>query len=133
MAILAAHLAAPVEVARSTDRPTPWYSITMSMLSHSWLVPAIVSPLLWGASNVIDDALVNHHLQSTSTLLLVTGCFAGTPAVYALLIGQLAWPGALTAILALLAGGLGLIVYAPYYEALKSETPTGVILMWNLS
>ena len=99
----------------------------------AWLAPAIAAPLLWGASNVIDDHLVNQGLRSTFALVLITGAFASLPALFFAATGRWVWPGLPVAGTAILAGVLGLLVYAPYFEALKVGSPASIILMWNLS
>lgn len=102
-------------------------------MSGAWIIPAIAAPLLWGASNVVDEHLVNQGQLSTGALVLITGAFASLPALFFAASGSWAWPGFLVAGIAVLAGILGLLVYAPYFEALKVGSPASVILMWNLS
>jgi drug/metabolite transporter (DMT)-like permease len=98
-----------------------------------WLVPALISPLLWAASNVVDEHLVTRAEQAPVTLLLVTGIFGSLPALYVLVTGQWAPCTGSTAVLALTGGVLGILVYYPYLVALTTASASDVILMWNLS
>jgi drug/metabolite transporter (DMT)-like permease len=115
---------------RTATRQAPADNIGLSMF---WLVPALISPLLWAASNVVDEHLVTRAEQAPVTLLLVTGIFGSLPALYVLVTGQWVPCSASTAALALAGGVLGILVYYPYLVALTTASASDVILMWNLS
>jgi drug/metabolite transporter (DMT)-like permease len=98
-----------------------------------WIVPALLAPLLWGASNVVDEHLVNKATQNPVALLLNAGIFASLPAIFVFTTGRWVscdWP---TISLSLTGGMLGVLVYYPYFKALTLAPASAVILMWNLS
>ncbi len=98
-----------------------------------WLIPALIAPLLWGASNLVDEHLVNSEERDPLTLSIVAGLFGSLPAIFVIVTGRWVWCGSETAIIALAGGALGIVVYLPYYKALRIASPSVVILMWNLS
>jgi drug/metabolite transporter (DMT)-like permease len=98
-----------------------------------WLVPALVAPLLWGASNLVDEHLVNNAKRDPFTLSIVAGIFGSLPAIFVIATGRWVWCSGEVEIVALVGGALGIIVYLPYFEALRVASPSIVILMWNLS
>jgi len=98
-----------------------------------WVVPALAAPVLWALSNLIDEHLIKNSVRDPMSLTLVTGLFASVPAVAVAVSGHWIWPGLETASLALLCGSLGLLVYYPYLTSLETESPSAVILMWNLT
>jgi drug/metabolite transporter (DMT)-like permease len=95
-----------------------------------WVVPAILAPILWAVSNLVDEHLVLDTELDATALVLVTGLFTSLPA---LLLVRGNWPGTPTALLAMSAGALGVAVYFPYFRALAHESASMVVLMWNLS
>lgn len=97
-----------------------------------WALPALLAPLLWAASNLIDERLVNETPLDAWALVLITGLFASIPTL-TFLVGWWSWPGAPTAGLAFLTGAVGVLVYFPYLRALSHEAASSVLLMWNLT
>jgi drug/metabolite transporter (DMT)-like permease len=98
-----------------------------------WLVPALLAPLLWGASNLVDEHLVNRAERGPVTLSIVAGLFGSLPAIFVTVSGRWVWCGWETANVALAGGALGTLVYLPYFAALRIASPSVVVLMWNLS
>src|SRR5450631_2136463 len=98
-----------------------------------WLVPALIAPLLWGASNLVDEHLVNRAERDPFTLSIVAGVFGSLPAIFVFMTGRWVWCGWETAGVALAGGALGIVVYVPYFLALRIASPSVVVLMWNLS
>lgn len=98
-----------------------------------WLVPALIAPLLWGASNLVDEHLVNRAERDPFTLSIVAGIFGSLPAIFVAATGRWVWCGWETAGIAVAGGVLGIVVYLPYFVALRIASPSVVILMWNLS
>jgi drug/metabolite transporter (DMT)-like permease len=98
--------------------------------SHPWLGFALLAPLLWAASNVIDERLVRGTSLLPWTMVAISGAFGSTPAVLLL---NWHWPGWSTAALAAATGTLSVLVYFPYFVALGKEPAARVVVMWNLS
>jgi drug/metabolite transporter (DMT)-like permease len=98
-----------------------------------WIVPALLAPLLWAASNLVDDHLVKKATLSPFMLVLSTGIFASLPALFVAATGRWGSCDGRTAALALVGGALGVLVYYPYFRALELAPPSAVMLMWNLS
>jgi drug/metabolite transporter (DMT)-like permease len=98
-----------------------------------WLVPALAAPLLWGGSNLVDEHLVNRAERDPFTLAIIAGIFASLPAIFVVVTGRWIWCGWETAIVALVGGAFGIVVYLPYLAALRIASPSVVMLMWNLS
>lgn len=98
-----------------------------------WLVFALLAPLIWAFSNLIDDDLVLHRLKNPNVLVGMTGLFAGIPAVFLFTIGAVPIPSLQMICFGILVGALSLLVYYPYFRALESTHPANVILLWNLS
>jgi drug/metabolite transporter (DMT)-like permease len=98
-----------------------------------WLVPALAAPLLWGASNLVDEHLVNRAERDPLTLAIIAGIFASLPAIFVIATGRWIWCGWDTATVAPVGGALGIVVYLPYLAALRIASPSVVILMWTLS
>lgn len=99
----------------------------------AWLLFALTAPLLWGISNLIDQHLLREDLFDAPGLLALTGLFAIIPGAVAVTIHGLTWPGATIAILAIVAGALGCLVYLPYFYALERGSAVQVVLLWNLA
>jgi uncharacterized membrane protein len=99
----------------------------------TWLAFALLAPVVWGLSNVIDEHLVNERVRDPRAIVIVTGLFAVFPVGFALLTGRFRWPGLPTAMLALAGGALGLLVYLPYLRALQRASASTVLLLWNLT
>lgn len=97
----------------------------------TWLLLSLLAPVLWAASNLIDERLVNGPALDAGALLIVTGLFASAPSV--LLFGADGAADASDVLLAVLAGGLGFAAYYPYFRALLHESAEQVVLMWNLT
>lgn len=100
---------------------------------RAWFPFAIVSPVLWAASNLIDEDLVRHDLRDPITLTAITGLFSSIPVVILAALGAFVWPGWNIFILAVATGIVGLFVYLPYLRALTLASSASVILMWNLA
>lgn len=98
-----------------------------------WIIFALLAPLLWAASNIVDENLIRREIKNPLALVITTGLFGGIPFVFILATGKFAWPGFETFILAVCAGLVGLLVYWPYFKALQHTDPAKVVLMWNLS
>ncbi|MBI2410945.1 MAG: DMT family transporter [Candidatus Kerfeldbacteria bacterium] len=98
-----------------------------------WLFFALLAPALWAVTNIIDDRLVNKQHSTPLTLMIITGLFGGIPCMAILLFGHAQWPGWLTLALGLASGIIGLLVYLPYFYALKFSGPASDVLMWNLT
>jgi drug/metabolite transporter (DMT)-like permease len=96
-----------------------------------WLLPALAAPILWAASNLIDERLVRTSVRDPLALLLITGLFGSLPAVLIFFSGGL--PDSSTILLALLGGCLEILAYYPYLLTLKTTSASNVILMWNLT
>lgn len=98
-----------------------------------WFVFALVAPLLWGTSNLIDEKLERDG-ETPLALVAITGLFAGIPALVLFFTGQFAVPASAAVwLLAIVGGVLSLAVYFPYFKALTYTSPATVILMWNMS
>lgn len=98
-----------------------------------WLLFALLAPLIWACSNLIDDDLVLHRLRNPNVLVGITGLFAGAPALYLFatrMVDVFSWQ---IACFGVLVGVLSLLVYYPYFRALESTHPANVILLWNVS
>jgi drug/metabolite transporter (DMT)-like permease len=98
-----------------------------------WVWLALAAPTLWAASNLIDSSLLRETARSPAVLLAVTGAFAALPAIVMAVLGKFEWPNATVLLLAAITGVIGLLVYYPYYRALKLVSPAQAIIMWNLS
>lgn len=98
-----------------------------------WLVFALLAPLIWAFSNLIDDDLVLHRLRNPNVLVGMTGLFAGIPAIVLFAIGAVSIPSLQLICFGIGIGVLSLFVYYPYFRALESTHPANVILLWNLS
>jgi drug/metabolite transporter (DMT)-like permease len=98
-----------------------------------WLVPSLIAPLLWGASNLVDEHLVTRAKRDPFTLSIVAGLFGTLPALFVIATGRWVWCGWETVGVALVGGALGIVVYLPYFVALRIASPSAVVLMWNLS
>lgn len=99
----------------------------------TWFWIALIPPVLWALSNLIDEHLVEREVRDPLALTIITGLFAALPAGIVMLTGRLTWPGWETFGLTTAAGILGLLVYYPYLRSLEIAAPAPVILMWNLS
>lgn len=106
-----------------------WYSRRRML----WLIPALLAPLLWAASNLIDERLINRDVKHIIPLITFGSVFAVLPLVAVLITGRMGWPGVSSAALGLIAGALGLLVLIPYFRALHITAAPDVILMWNLT
>jgi drug/metabolite transporter (DMT)-like permease len=102
-----------------------------SVGSSAWLGFALLAPLLWSASNLIDERLVRTSTLRPWTLVTIAGAFASVPAF--LLFGRWYWPGWATVSLALGTGAVSVLLLFPYLTALAQESAARVVLMWNLS
>jgi drug/metabolite transporter (DMT)-like permease len=95
-----------------------------------WILPALAAPILWAASNLIDERLVRKSVRDPMALLLITGLFGSLPVILVFLSGL---PDPTTLLLALLGGCLEILAYYPYLVTLKTTSASNVILMWNLA
>lgn len=97
-----------------------------------WLPLTIVAAILWSFTNLMDSDLLERRRQNPNVLTFVTGVFGSLPV---LLIPLFAIPAPSREVVfaALLAGGIGLFVYWPYYQALERTHTANVILLWNLA
>jgi len=100
---------------------------------RAWFPFAMVAPVLWAASNLIDEDLVRHDVRDPIVLTAITGLFSGITVTVLALLGAFVWPGWSTLALAVATGMLGLLVYIPYLHALMIAPSASVILMWNLT
>lgn len=100
---------------------------------RAWFPFAIVSPVLWAASNLIDEDLVRHDVRDPIVLTAITGLFSGITVIILALLGAFVWPGWNVFVLAVATGIIGLLVYIPYLRALVLASSASVILMWNLT
>lgn len=98
-----------------------------------WLLFALLAPLLWAATNIIDDDLVLHRLKKPVIIVGITGLFAGIPALCILLSGHFSLPSWPIVLFGIATGIVSLIAYYPYYRALETANPESVILFWNLA
>jgi len=98
-----------------------------------WLLFALLAPLLWAATNLIDDDLVLHRLKKPVIILGITGLFACLPALVIILTGHFMMPSWSIILFGLVTGIVSLIAYYPYYRALETANPESVILFWNLA
>lgn len=57
-----------------------------------WLLLALLAPLIWAFSNLIDDDLVLHRLKNPNVLVGMTGLFAGLPAAFLFMTGMVTVP-----------------------------------------
>lgn len=85
-----------------------------------WLIPALLAPALWAASNLIDERLINRDVKHIIPLITFGSVFALLPLAVVLGLGRMGWPGVETAVLGLVAGALGLLVLIPYFRALNT-------------
>lgn len=100
---------------------------------RAWFPFAIVSPVFWAASNLIDEDLVRHDVRDPVILTAITGLFSGIAVIVLALLGAFVWPGWNVFVLAVATGAIGLLVYIPYLHALVLASSASVILMWNLT
>lgn len=97
-----------------------------------WILFALLAPALWAFTNLIDDDLIRTRIKDPVTLMVITGLFAGIPALALLFTGHLSMPSETVLLFACLAGAANLLSYLPYYYALRETSAANVILMWNL-
>jgi drug/metabolite transporter (DMT)-like permease len=98
-----------------------------------WLLFALLAPLLWAATNILDDDLVLHRLKKPVVILTITGLFTSIPAVYLILFRHVAIPSVSVLLFGIATGALALLTYYPYYRALETTNPESAILFWNLA
>jgi drug/metabolite transporter (DMT)-like permease len=98
-----------------------------------WLLFALAAPALWAVSNLIDQRLLKEEFADPLGLLVLTGLFSLVPLFVVASLGGLAWPGTASAAMALVAGSLGLLVYFPYFLALRDAPTTEVVMLWNFA
>ena len=106
-----------------------WYLVG----SMEWLGPAVLAPVLWAVSNLVDGRLVRSRALSAFTLCAITGAFGAFPAVILHLAGSHHYPGWRVVVLAGVAGLLSLLSYYPYYRALDAAHPAIAVLLWNIA
>ncbi|MDP3771346.1 MAG: DMT family transporter [bacterium] len=100
---------------------------------RAWLPFAFISPVLWAASNLVDEDLVRYDVRDPVVLTAITGLFSAIPVVILAALGAFVWPGWSVFALAVATGIVGLLVYIPYLRALVLASSASVILMWNLT
>jgi len=98
-----------------------------------WLFFALLAPALWAITNIIDDELIDSHTGTPAVLVTITGFFAIIPFFIALFSGSMEWPGYTVLFFSIMSGVIGLLVYFPYFFALKISDPAPAMLMWNLT
>lgn len=98
-----------------------------------WFFFALLAPILWAISNLIDGDLILHRVKSPSVILGLTGLFSGLPAVYVFITHQFVMPSLGMILLGLLAGAVSLLAYLPYFRTLTIANPAEAVLLWNLS
>ena len=98
-----------------------------------WLFFALLAPLLWAVTNLIDDDLILHRLKKPLVIVGITGLFAGIPALCIILSGHFTFPSWTIFAFGILTGVVSLIAYYPYYRALETTNPESAILFWNLA
>jgi len=97
-----------------------------------WLFFALLSPLLWATSNLMDGDIVFHRMRKPMVLMGTTGLFSGLPALFLILTGNFSVPSLSVILFGLATGMVGLVVYYPYFRALETASPAEVVLLWNL-
>lgn len=98
-----------------------------------WILFAILAPLFWSITNLIDDDLVLHRLRDPKLMLGITGLFAGIPVMLTCAF-QLWSPVSASVIgLGIVVGILNLFTYYPYFKALESTHPANAILLSNVT
>ena len=99
----------------------------------TWFAFALIAPMLWGLSNLIDVDLERRQVRDPLAITLIAGLTSTIPLIVIAASGQFVWVGWLTALLAIARGIIGLLVYVPYLRALDYASPATVVLMWNVA
>ncbi len=98
-----------------------------------WFFLALLAPILWAISNVIDGELMRHRVKDARVMLVTVGLFSWLPALAIILSGHLALPAWPIVLFGLATGVVSLWAFYPYFRALETAHPVSAVLLWNLS
>lgn len=97
----------------------------------TWLILAIISPLIFAIVNIIDDNLMNDVFDNAYLAVIVSGLFTAIP-ILALLFTPLSLPSTPIIVAGLTSGFIMTCSWYFYFDALRSTSPSIVITVYNL-
>ena len=98
-----------------------------------WIFLALLAPLLWAISNLIDGDLVLNRIKNPLVIMTVTGLFSVFPFLFIILTNTFSWPRLSVILFGVLTGFVSLLAFYPYFRALENSHPTSALLLWNVS
>ncbi len=100
----------------------------------TWVLPALLAPLIWAIVVLIDDNLVRHVYKGAHVGAVISGAFGLVPAIFILFYKDvnLGIPASLI-VLSLFAGFINVLYYFFYFQALEKEHPSVVIALFSLT
>jgi uncharacterized membrane protein len=98
-----------------------------------WLAYAMLAPLLWSLSNLIDKIILSRYIQKIITLVMVTGMVSLVVAV-----GMFVWSGvrplsAMQLWMVLFSGAGQIVMLVLYFKALSTDEPSRVVPLFQMT
>lgn len=100
---------------------------------NSWIFFALLSPLLWAISNVLDSAARRHYVKNDYALTWFLAATRIPLIIIFFIIFGFETPSLEAVLMMLTVGVLWILPFALYYKALEFEEPSRVVLLLQLN
>ena len=101
-------------------------------IMNIWLLFALLAPLLWGLTNVVDGALRRHFIKSNWALTWMTAITRLPFVILFFLIGGFEIPSISVILVIFLGGVLWTFPMLFYYKSIEKEDPSRIALLLQL-
>src|SRR3989338_9216475 len=98
-----------------------------------WIVFAVLAPILWGVSNVIDVGVRRHYVKSDTAMMWFLAITRLPIIIVFLILFGIEVPSYKDVIFMLVGGIIWISPFFMYYKAIEFEEPSRVVLLMQMT